>query len=985
MLDFLDAGSKRDGAAALVAMTALSFAVVGSSMVSIAGAATDTATLTISATSPTYGATNTYSVTLVVPMSTAPTGAVTVTDPTARSCSPTLTNPSGDGVTYTGSCAIATENTVGTVSASFAGDTNYNPASSSNSVTIGKADQTALTVTSTSVNYNATATTLPLVTSGGLGSGAVTYTGTAGTAGCSATGATLMATSAGTCTVTATKAADTDYNATSSVATTITVNTIAQAALVVSSVAVNYDATDTTLPLTTTGGSGTGAVTYTGTAGTAGCSVTGTTLTAASAGTCTVTAMKAASTDYTAVSSVATTVTVSPIAQAELTVTSTAGTYNTPLTLATSGGSGSGALSYADTAGSAGCSITGDVLIAANAGTCTVTATMAASTDYTATSSPATTITIAKIDQAPLTITSTSGTINTALALGATGGSDGGSVTYVLNAAGSANCSLTSGVVSAPTAGTCTVTATMAANTDYNAVSSPQTTITISKTNQAALSITSTSGVYNSSLTLTSSGGSDGGAVTYSLSSAGSANCSITNGVLIATSAGTCSVVATMAGNNAYNAVSSSTTTITISKTSQPAAISAVAVAHFTALSAGSLTFQVVGTPSPVLSFKGSMPAGLRLTNNGSGTATISGFTALLALGTHHLTLVASNGVGSGAIRSLEIVVGFAPVVLTPPTVTFVAGSQDRFVVTSVGYPAGSVTESGTLPAGVTFAQGGNGTATLAGLPSITARGSYDLSIVAKNVFGARSQAFTLVVGAVPAFSSPGYASFKVGVPTAFRAAAGGAELPTITEAGALPAGVRFVGGRGTGTLSGTPAKGSSGTYRITFTAGAGSSFRAIQSFTLVVAATPTGSHPTVSHPTGSLPTFSSADKTTFVVGDATVFVVAAKGKPLPSVTERGALPAGVSFQGRFGDGNTFRHPGEGHEWRVSSHAHSGQGICYQRERDVHADHLQHLSTLFAEVLPNQLLVRLTSELRAASELAYGTTQLRHARCAPRS
>ncbi|HEY5273016.1 MAG TPA: putative Ig domain-containing protein [Acidimicrobiales bacterium] len=905
---------KRWRVAVLVAMSALSFAVVGSSMVSIAGAATVNVTsFTISSSTPVYGATNTYSVTLVVPMTDpAPTGTVTVTDPTPRTCSITTFTPSGDGVTYTGSCAIAAEDTVGTVSASFAGDTNYNPASSSNSVTIGKANQSNLTVTSTSVNYNATATTLPLVTSGGLGAGAVTYAFTAGTAGCSVTGTTLSATSAGTCTVTATKAADTDYNAVSSVATTVTVATIAQAALVVSSIAVNYDPTATTLPLTTTGGSGTGAITFVGTAGTAGCSVSGTTLSATSAGTCTVTATKAASTDYSAISSVATTVTVNPIAQAALTVTSTAGTYNTPLTLATTGGSGSGALTYAVTAGTAGCSITSGVLIAARAGTCTVTATLAASTDYTAISSAATTITIAEIAQAPLTITSTSGTINTALALGATGGSDGGAITYVLNAAGTANCSISSGVLSASTAGTCTVTATMAGNADYNAVSSPQTTITIAKTNQAVLSITSTSGVYNSSLTLTSSGGSDGGAVTYSLSSAGTADCSITNGVLIATSAGTCSVVATMAGNNNYNAVSSSTTTITISKTSQPAAISAVAVAHFTALSAGSLTLQVVGTPSPVLSFKGSLPAGLRLTNNGSGTATISGFTALLALGTHHLTLVASNGVGSGAIRSLEIVVGFAPVVFTPPTATFVAGSKDRFVVTSAGYPAGSVTESGTLPAGVRFAQSGNGTATLAGVPSVTDRGSYDFSIIAKNVFGTRSQAFTLVVGAVPAFSSPGYASFKIGTPTVFRVAAGGSPLPTITEAGTLPVGMRFVGGRGAGTLSGTPAKGSSGTYRITFTAGRGSNFRATQTFTLVVAATPSVSHPTVTHPTVGQPTFSSADKTTFVVGDATVFVVAAKGKPLPSVTERGTLPVGVSFQGGSGTGILSGTPAKG-------------------------------------------------------------------------
>jgi hypothetical protein len=64
------------------------------------------------------------------------------------------------------------------------------------------------------------------------------------------------------------------------------------------------------LTLTTTGGSGTGAVTFTAVPGTAlGCVVTGTSLTVTSLGTCIVTATKAASLTNLAVSSVATTVT----------------------------------------------------------------------------------------------------------------------------------------------------------------------------------------------------------------------------------------------------------------------------------------------------------------------------------------------------------------------------------------------------------------------------------------------------------------------------------------------------------------------------------------------------------------------------------------------------------------------------------------------------------------------------------------------------
>jgi hypothetical protein len=67
------------------------------------------------------------------------------------------------------------------------------------------------------------------------------------------------------------------------------------------------------LAMTTTGGSGSGAVTYAVVNGTAtGCSVPSSTLTATTAGTCLVTATKAASTGYNQTSSIQTTVVFSP-------------------------------------------------------------------------------------------------------------------------------------------------------------------------------------------------------------------------------------------------------------------------------------------------------------------------------------------------------------------------------------------------------------------------------------------------------------------------------------------------------------------------------------------------------------------------------------------------------------------------------------------------------------------------------------------------
>lgn len=65
--------------------------------------------------------------------------------------------------------------------------------------------------------------TLTLATSGGSGSGVVTYTVTNGTGEATISGAVLTPTRAGTVTVTATKAADADYEAISSAAVTITI------------------------------------------------------------------------------------------------------------------------------------------------------------------------------------------------------------------------------------------------------------------------------------------------------------------------------------------------------------------------------------------------------------------------------------------------------------------------------------------------------------------------------------------------------------------------------------------------------------------------------------------------------------------------------------------------------------------------------------------------------------------------------------------
>ncbi len=98
------------------------------------------------------------------------------------------------------------------------------------------------------------------------------------------------------------------------------------------------------------------------------------------------------------------------------------------------------------------------------------------------------------------------------------------------------------------------------------------------------------------------------------------------------------------------------------------------------------------------------------------------------------------------------------------------------------------------------------------------------------------SQTVAYTVSAPPAISGPAGATFTVGSPGVVTISAAGYPVPTLTEAGVLPAGVTFVDNKnGTGTLSGSPS--ASGVFPISFTAQNGVGSPATLPFTLTVVA----------------------------------------------------------------------------------------------------------------------------------------------------
>jgi len=217
-------------------------------------------------------------------------------------------------------------------------------------------------------------------------------------------------------------------------------------------------------------------------------------------------------------------------------------------------------------------------------------------------------------------------------------------------------------------------------------------------------------------------------------------------------------------------------------------------------------------------------------------------------------------------------------------TTTFTAGSAGTFTVTTVGNPVPAITQSGALPAGVTFTDNGDGTATLAGTPAAGSGGTYALTFSADNGGPTpATQTFTLTVNQAPAITSAAATTFPVGAAGTFSVTTTGFPVPTITRGGAaLPSGITWIdNGDGTGTLSGTAAAGSGGTYALTFTASNAVGASVVQTFTLTV---------------NGAPAITSANATTFTVGSPGSFTVTTVASPTAAIGVSGALPAGVTF-----------------------------------------------------------------------------------------
>ena len=181
--------------------------------------------------------------------------------------------------------------------------------------------------------------------------------------------------------------------------------------------------------------------------------------------------------------------------------------------------------------------------------------------------------------------------------------------------------------------------------------------------------------------------------------------------------------------------------------------------------------------------------------------------------------IATATGFSTSATATATYSLQSSPTIISANNATFTVGSAGSFTVTTTGAPAPSLTESGTLPAGVTFKDNGNGTGTLSGTASGSAS-TFPITFTASNGVGtAATQNFTLTTKlAAPVITSATAANGVIAIPFSYQITA--TNTPSGYGATGLPAGLSV--NTTTGLISGTPTAVGTSTITLSATNGGG-------------------------------------------------------------------------------------------------------------------------------------------------------------------
>lgn len=217
---------------------------------------------------------------------------------------------------------------------------------------------------------------------------------------------------------------------------------------------------------------------------------------------------------------------------------------------------------------SSGCTLAGTKLSFTGTGSCVIDFNDAGNTTYAAANQVQQHIHVYSANVIHPSTAPTTGIVHDTYSASATATS-GDTVVITLDG-NSTGCTLKSGgKVSFTAPGTCLVDFNDPGNGAFAAATQIRQSITVRTTAlqaQAPLYLTSTKGYFGTPIALSSSGGSGSGAVSYALTNAGSAGCSLSNGILKASRVGTCLVTATKASDATYLEAHSNATTVSFAR-----------------------------------------------------------------------------------------------------------------------------------------------------------------------------------------------------------------------------------------------------------------------------------------------------------------------------------------------------------------------------------------------------------------------------------
>ncbi len=384
---------------------------------------------------------------------------------------------------------------------------------------------------------------------------------------------------AGSHTITAEYLGDASHSASSSNTVTQVVDKADQAITFTSTAPSAAQVAGSTYTVTATGGNSGNPVTFSiDASASAVCSISGSTVSFTAAGTCKINANQAGNSNYNAAPQVQQTFTV---AKGDQTITFAAladrRLDQTPLALTASSSSGL-AVSFSSATASV-CTVTGNSVTLLQTGTCTINADQAGNANWNPAPQVTRSFTVLKGNQ---TISFTSTAPASAKVGGATytptaTATSGLPVTFTIDATASSVCSISAGVVSFQSVGTCKVNANQPGNTNWNAAPQVQQTFTVAKGDQTITFGALANKTFDQGPITVSATASSALAVTFSSATTGV--CTVSGSTVTFVTIGTCTINANQAGDANWNAATQVQQSFTISKGNQTISFTSTAPA----------------------------------------------------------------------------------------------------------------------------------------------------------------------------------------------------------------------------------------------------------------------------------------------------------------------------------------------------------------------------------------------------------------------